>query len=73
MLNLFIHTSIILSLLSSFLNSSTFTNVWDTLFNELHEIIKIHTFFIAKISEEVEVPLREKATSDPEWSQLKYV
>ncbi|GBC06627.1 hypothetical protein RclHR1_06990007 [Rhizophagus clarus] len=50
----------------------TFANVWDTLFNELHEIIKIHTYFIGKISEEVEVPLREKATTDPEWSQLKY-
>ncbi|RIA99068.1 Muniscin C-terminal mu homology domain-containing protein [Glomus cerebriforme] len=49
----------------------TFANVWDTLFNELHELIKIHSFFITKISEEVEVPLREKATSDPEWSHLK--
>ncbi|CAI2164398.1 12077_t:CDS:10 [Funneliformis geosporum] len=49
----------------------TFVNVWDTLFNELNEIIKIHTYLISKIYEEVEGPLREKATSDPEWSQLK--
>ncbi|CAG8640976.1 hypothetical protein RhiirA1_468133 [Rhizophagus irregularis] len=49
----------------------TFANVWDTLFNELHEIIKIQTHFIDKISEEVEVPLRGKATTDPEWSTLK--
>ncbi|CAG8648640.1 6042_t:CDS:10, partial [Acaulospora morrowiae] len=53
-------------------NLGTFANVWDKLFNEVNELIDIHSVFIKRIYEEVETPLREKVISDPEWSQLKH-
>ncbi len=60
---------LILFLLTYFFIFRTFVDVWDTLFNELNEIIQIHTLLISKIYEEVEGPLRE----NPEWSKLKIV
>ncbi|KAG9307802.1 hypothetical protein G9A89_023367 [Geosiphon pyriformis] len=47
-----------------------FSAIWEPLFQELAEISNTHSLFVSKILEEVEGPIREKATSE-EWLQLK--
>ncbi|CAG8531716.1 10315_t:CDS:10 [Acaulospora morrowiae] len=47
-----------------------FESVWDTLFNELQEIITMRSHYITKVTKEVETPLREKIT-EPTLLQLK--
>ncbi|CAG8447636.1 8564_t:CDS:10 [Diversispora eburnea] len=49
----------------------TFTSIWDTLFNELMETATLHSFYVTKISDEIETPLREMTIADPKWTQLK--
>ncbi|RHZ71114.1 hypothetical protein Glove_262g43 [Diversispora epigaea] len=49
----------------------TFTSIWDTLFDELIETATLHSFYVTKISDEIETPLREMTIADQKWTQLK--
>ncbi|CAG8450255.1 9262_t:CDS:10 [Diversispora eburnea] len=53
-------------------NLGTFANVWDAHILEIQSIIEMHMDFMMKLHEEVEVQLRTKVSSDPEWTNLKH-
>ncbi|RHZ48048.1 hypothetical protein Glove_562g29 [Diversispora epigaea] len=54
------------------LDLGTFANVWDSHLGEIQSIIEMHLDFITKLHDEVEVQLRKKVSSDPEWTNLKH-
>ncbi|CAG8603444.1 37246_t:CDS:10 [Gigaspora margarita] len=52
-------------------NLGSFASVWNALSSELNDIVNIHTSLYTMMNEEIDHPLREQATSDPGWLQLK--
>ncbi|CAG8595130.1 17610_t:CDS:10 [Dentiscutata erythropus] len=52
-------------------NLGSFASVWNAIFSELNDIVSIHASLYVMMNEEIDHPLREQATSDPGWTQLK--